>query len=113
MADIALENFTKTLFALLGETFEGPGGNTYLDQGAGLFQTLDSVTAETASHVPAVGAQTVAAHCAHLAYYMRVNHNGVRSRNSTQIGRQVGDCSRSEIENGRNSKGVFDTSMMR
>jgi hypothetical protein len=77
MADIALENFTKTLFALLGETFEGPGGNTYLDQGAGLFQTLDSVTAETASHVPAVGAQTVAAHCAHLAYYMRVNHNGV------------------------------------
>ena len=35
------------------------------------------VTEETAAHVPSVGAQTIAAHCAHLAYYVRVNHDGV------------------------------------
>ncbi len=77
MSDIAQQDFTKSLFALLEETFEGPGGCAYLDKGAGLFQTLDAVTAETASHVPSVGAQTIAAHCAHLAYYVRANHNGV------------------------------------
>jgi hypothetical protein len=80
MADIARHDFTKNLFALLEETFEGPGGNTYLDRGSGLFQTLDALTAESASHVPRVGAQTIAAHCAHLAYYVRVNHNCAMGR---------------------------------
>jgi hypothetical protein len=55
MADIARGDFTKALFALLKETFEGPAGSIYLDRDAGLFQTLDAVTADTASHVPAVG----------------------------------------------------------
>jgi hypothetical protein len=80
MADIAQRDFTKNLFALLKETFEGPGGSTYLDKGAGLFQTLDALTAKGASHVPYVGAQTIAAHCAHLAYYVRVNHDGMMGR---------------------------------
>jgi hypothetical protein len=80
MADIARGDFTKALFALLKETFEGPAGSIYLDRDAGLFQTLDAVTADTASHVPAVGARTIAAHCAHLAYYVRVNHDGVLER---------------------------------
>lgn len=80
MADIAQRDFTRSLFALLKETFEGPGGSMYLDRGAGLFQTLDAVTAETASHVPSRGAQTIAAHCAHLAYYVRANHDGVLGR---------------------------------
>ena len=75
MADIAQHDLTKTLFSLLKETFEGPGGSVYLDNGAGLFQTLDALTAEAASHVPGPGAQTIAAHCAHLASYVRVNHN--------------------------------------
>jgi hypothetical protein len=75
MADIAQQAFIKNLFALLEETFEGPGGNIYLDKGAGLFQTLDALKAEAASYVPCAGAQTIAAHCAHLAYYVRVNHN--------------------------------------
>jgi hypothetical protein len=104
MADIAQRDFTKTLFALLKETFEGPGGHTYLDQGAGLFQTPDGVTAETAAHVPSVGAQTIAAHCAHLAYYVRVNHNGVLGREqhldwpSSWRQQQVGDREWEELK---------------
>jgi len=80
MADIARLEFTKALFALLKETFEGPAGNIYLDRNAGLFETLDAVTAETASRSPSVGAPTIAAHCAHLAYYVRVNHDSMLGR---------------------------------
>lgn len=80
MADIAQRDFTTSLFALLRETFEGPGGNMYLDKGAGLFQTLDGLTAERASRAPYAGAQTVAGHCAHLAYYVRVNHESMMGR---------------------------------
>ena len=38
MADVAQRAFAESLFALLEETFEGPGGNIYLDKGGGLFQ---------------------------------------------------------------------------
>src|SRR4030095_10403047 len=44
MADISQQDFTKNLFALLKETFEGPSpdsGSTYLEKGTGLFQTLE------------------------------------------------------------------------
>src|SRR5262245_30469343 len=78
MTDIAQHDLRKNLFALLKETFEGPSpdsGSSYLEEGAGLFQTLDALTAESASHAPHEGAPTIAAHCAHLAYYVRVNHN--------------------------------------
>jgi hypothetical protein len=79
MADIARHEFTNGLLALLDETFAG-GGTVYLNKGAGLFQTLDAVTAETASHVPSPGAPTIAAHCAHLAYYVRANHDAIVGR---------------------------------
>jgi len=78
MAEITQQDFTNNLIALLNETFEGPShalGSSYLENGAGLFQTLDILTAEAASHAPYAGAPTIAAHCAHLAYYVRVNHN--------------------------------------
>jgi hypothetical protein len=80
MGDIGREDFAKALFALFKETFEGPAGSIYLDRDASLFQTLDVMTAETASHVPSVGGQTIAAHCAHLAYYVRVNHASLLGR---------------------------------
>jgi hypothetical protein len=53
-------------------------GSVYLDRGAGLFQTLDTLTAEAASHVPCAGGQTIAAHCAHLAYYTAYHLGAVR-----------------------------------
>lgn len=97
MADISQSVFARNLFMLLRETFEGPGGRAYLDKGAGLFQTLDAVTAEAASHVPCAGGQTIAAHCAHLAYYVRVNHDYAMGREqhvdwaSSWRPQQVGD----------------------
>jgi hypothetical protein len=104
MADIARHDFTASLFAILEETFEGPGGHTYLDKGAGLFQTLDALTAKAASHVPHVGAQTIAAHCAHLAYYVRVNHDSMLGREqhldwpSSWRPQQVGDREWEELK---------------
>lgn len=73
MNTIAREDYTNSLFQLLRETFEGPpagAGSAYLDQGAGLFQTLDSLTAEAASARPWPGASTVAAHCEHARFYV-------------------------------------------
>jgi hypothetical protein len=80
MADILQGDFTEALFALLEETFEGPAGSIYLDKDAGLFRTLDALTADIASRVPAAGEPTIAAHCAHLAYYVRANHDSVLGR---------------------------------
>ena len=44
----------------------------------GCFQTLDTLTAEAASHVPCAGGQTIAAHCADLAYYTAYHLGAVR-----------------------------------
>jgi hypothetical protein len=79
MAHIAQHDFTKNLFMLLKETFE-EGGSVYLDKGGGLFQTLDAITAEAASREPSPGAPSIAAHCAHLDYYVRVVHNIIAGR---------------------------------
>jgi hypothetical protein len=79
MPDIAQHAFTDNLFTLFKETFEA-GGSVYLDKGAGLFQTLDALTPQEASHVVRAGVPTIAAHCAHLAYYVRVNHDCAMGR---------------------------------
>lgn len=73
MKTIAQEDFTNSLFQLLKETFEGPPpgkGSAYLDKGAGLFTTLDQVTAEAASASAGPGAPTIAAHCEHVRFYV-------------------------------------------
>lgn len=75
MSDVAEKDFTESLFTLLRETFEGPPPATasaYLDQGAGLFQTVGQLTAEDASRAQGPGATTVAAHCAHAKFYLDV-----------------------------------------
>lgn len=80
------DDFTLNLFKLLRETFEGPpaeGGSAYLDKGAGLFQTLEGVSAETASRSPWPGAATIAAHCYHARYYVDVLHNFLAGRDQT------------------------------
>jgi hypothetical protein len=109
MADITQHDFTKNLIALLKETFEGPSshsGSSYLENGAGLFQTLDALTAETASLKPYAGAPTIAAHCAHLMYYVRVNHDYAMGREqhvdwpSSWRLQQVGDQEWEELKGG-------------
>ena len=83
MAEIRERDFTNNLFVLLKETFEGPpaeGGSAFLDKGGGLFQTLDGISSEAASTAPFAGAPTIAAHCGHVRYYVRVLHNLMTGR---------------------------------
>ena len=99
MTPIAREDFTNSLFQLLKETFEGPPaetGSAYLDKGAGLFQTLDKMTAATASMSLQPGAPTIAAHCEHARFYVVALHAFMRGatgkidwQQSWQV--QVGD----------------------
>lgn len=75
MGTINQEDYTTNLFTLLKETFEGPPPQTasvYLDQGGGLLQTIDGMTAETASSSVRPDAPTIAAHCEHLRFYLMV-----------------------------------------
>lgn len=73
MTAIAREDFTNSFFQLLKETFEGPPpgqASAYLDQRAGLFQTLDELTAEAASASLRPDSSTIAAHCEHARFYI-------------------------------------------
>ena len=81
MGAIAEKDFTEALFLLLKETFEGPPPKTssaFLDQGCGLFQTVEGLTAEDASRPARPGGTTVAAHCAHVKFYLDVLHGYMR-----------------------------------
>jgi len=81
MKTIAQEDFTNNFFQLLKESFEGPPpqtGSAYLDKGAGLFQTLEQVTAEAASTSVRLGSPTIAAHCEHLRFYVVVLYDMMR-----------------------------------
>ena len=76
MNTIAQQDFTKNLFALLEETFEGPPANepsAYLDKAGGLLQTLETISAKAASTLTRSGAQTIAAHTEHLRFYVEVH----------------------------------------
>ena len=71
MKTINQEDFTKSLSALLKETFEGTStafGTMYLNEGTGLFATIENISAETASH--SNGNTTIAAHCEHTRFYL-------------------------------------------
>jgi hypothetical protein len=86
MAMIAAQDYTGNLERLIAETFEGPpaeGGSAYLDEGAGLFQTIAPITAEIASRAPHPGAPTIAAHCVHVAYYVQALHGFLVGRKAT------------------------------
>jgi hypothetical protein len=77
MGSIAQEDYTNNFFTLFKETFEGPPPQTascYLDQNAGLFQTLEQVRAELASRSFKPGAPTIAAHCEHVRFYIQTLH---------------------------------------
>lgn len=79
MTGIAHQDFAQSLLELLKETFE-TGGSFYLEKGAALFPTLDTITAEVASCEAWPGATTIAAHCAHLDYYVQANLNSIVGR---------------------------------
>jgi hypothetical protein len=68
---ISQRHFVESVAYLLRETFEGsPNGqpSAYLDRGVGVFSTLESVSAEAASHHHL--GSTIAAHTEHAKFYL-------------------------------------------
>ncbi len=68
---IGKEDFLKDILVILRETFEGSPineGSVYLDRGAGVFMTLDGVSADRAS-IDSFGT-TIAAHTEHTKFYL-------------------------------------------
>ena len=74
MSDIRQEDFVNNLFAFLVETFESPSrsASAYLDQKAGLFDTLEYLSADQASQPIAKGATSIAAQVGHIRFYIDV-----------------------------------------
>jgi hypothetical protein len=68
---IKREDFLKDVLIILRETFEGsPEGqkSAYLDRGAGIFTTLDKLSAIEVS--TEFGSTTIAAHTEHAKFYL-------------------------------------------
>lgn len=75
---IQSEHFSVAIFALLDETFDNVQG-FYLDGGTSLFETLATISAETAS-IPVGGkCATLAAQVKHIAFYLDVLEKAVRT----------------------------------
>ena len=76
---IQTDHFTNALCTLLDETFDNVHG-AYLDKGSSLFETLATISAAEAS-VPVGGrCATVAAQVKHVAFYLDVLEQVVRSQ---------------------------------
>ncbi len=68
---ISKEDFLKDILIVLYETFEGSPeseGSVYLDNGIGVFNTLEKVSAKEASKM--VNSTSIAAHTAHTKFYL-------------------------------------------
>ena len=78
MTTIQADHFTEAIRGMLDETFDNVHGY-YLDRGTSFFETLADVSAEEAS-IP-VGGQcaTLAAQVKHVAFYLDVIEQNVRS----------------------------------
>ena len=95
MTPIGQTQLAKEFFLILKETFEGPepiGPSAFIEKGTGLFQTLENISAETASAQTRANGSTIAAHTEHTRFYLDVHYKlllGVRDKidweNSWQI----------------------------
>jgi hypothetical protein len=79
MTPIQTEHFTATLYALLDETFDNVRGY-YLDKGTSLFETLAAISAEEASAPVGGKCATLAAQVKHVAFYLDVLEQVVRTQ---------------------------------
>ncbi len=68
---ISPENFTNNIFAVLEETFENHHG-VYLDKGTSLFETLNMISAGTASRPVSANCASLAAQVTHIIFYLEV-----------------------------------------
>ena len=65
------DDFLKDVLFILGETFEGSPegqGSAYLDNGVGVFNTLENLSAEQVSSQ--ISGTTIAAHTEHAKFYL-------------------------------------------
>ncbi len=68
---ITKDDFLKDILFVLRETFEGSpegAGSAYLDNGIGIFNTLEKLSAEQVSSK--TGGTTIAAHTEHARFYL-------------------------------------------
>ena len=80
---IQTDHFTNPLCTLLDETFDNVRG-AYLDKGTSLFETLATISAAEAS-VPVGGrCATLAAQVKHVAFYLDVLEQVVRTQQFTR-----------------------------
>ena len=77
-AQIPVKRFKKALLACLDETFSSVRG-IYLDKGTTLYETLDSVSAEEASHAISPKSATIAAQVEHIRFYLDVLDDYMRT----------------------------------
>lgn len=80
---ISISEVARGFQFLLVETFENVGG-AYLDKGTSLFETLAGVSAKDASQ-PMGACATIAAHVAHVAYYLRVLEDRMFGRDLSYV----------------------------
>ena len=83
------ELFVRELTAILEETFDTHHG-IYLDQGTGLFATLEEISADDASVPIGGGCATLAAQVEHVIFYLQVLSKVV-------VGEEVGKLDWGEI----------------
>lgn len=77
MSEVSFQqHFAQALLIALEETFEKVIG-IYLDRGTSIFETLATITAEEASR-PLGNCATIAAHVAHMSFYMEITLQFVR-----------------------------------
>lgn len=86
MNTIQTTDFSNNLFLLLKEFFESPltTGASCLDQKTGLFDTLNTLSAEQASK-RVEDAPSIAAHCEHLRFYQDIFLGGLKGKTYGKI----------------------------
>ena len=80
---VPIEQIRASLLTLLDETFE-KGSQAYLDRGGSLFETLETINADTASRTVSPSRASIAAQVGHLGFYLEVIQRSMR-------GEAVGD----------------------
>jgi hypothetical protein len=78
------EKFTKTLFALLDETFETHHG-MYLNKNTSFFQTLDTISPVQASTPIGGKSATIAAQVAHVTFYLEVLEQYMQAQDPGEV----------------------------
>jgi hypothetical protein len=83
-AQIQTDHFTNALYALLDETFDNVHGY-FLDKGTSMFETLATISAEEASRPVGSRCATLAAQVKHVAFYLDVLENSVRTGTDERV----------------------------